>query len=265
MASELILQQSEVLVFLDALGVRRVPGIQTGRLVPHDANTRRQLLLSGITSLIEKGVMDLQDGIHILPRFLIDIFELIISPDVMVILRKDTPGQGGQTFLQYFAGDRCIELTFPSNTEYRFLEIPSAADVINRLYEIFPLRSEVIPIDLVQMSMSDFNRFMDLAEGTRTPGIAELIDQAVFTAELARIGLLEAFHQARFSGKLTILQMKGAEAVDAHDFMCLQGPQTAWLFRLDSADTSQIIIQPVTPQTCGEHFAQALGSLLRKL
>ena len=262
MAPELILKQAEILVFLDALGLSRLPGIDTGRLIPLSPELRRSMLLAGVSSLISKGVLVKQDEIHVLPSNLVELVRFIGTPEVLVICQKDTPGLGTQTFLLYLSRGRCVELTFPNSDTYRFTEIPSPEAVILRLMEIFPLQSEVMPGEGLQLSMSEFNRFMDMAEEKSKPGIAELIDHAVLAAELARTGLLEAFRRPRFSGKLTVLQMGGSEAVHARDFMCVQGRQTAWLFTLDPADTSQVLIDPVTPETCSVHLSKALAELL---
>jgi hypothetical protein len=239
---------------MDAVQAPGIVGLDALELVPRDPDEHRTLVASGIEQLQERGVLSVQDGVNVLDTTLLGMAMVIADPDLALITTRDTPGSGGQLFLHYKAKALVVEQTLPTEKEHR-LALVSATELVDRVLEIFPVRSEVPASDQhLTIKQDKFLQAKDLAEAGDKPKASEVLEKQGVDSGLAS-GLLSALVEPEFGGTLALLRCKKGQVVDGRNLAVVQGDKAAWLVRPTEPGSKEFAVS-----TCDAAFVRSLLS-----
>jgi hypothetical protein len=260
---ELICDRGEVLVFMDALGVERLPGLDMPKFQPQSQEEHRALLQAGLAELKRRQLVFQENGKVELPRQIVEAFAVLARPGLLAVIHRTTPGLGQQNFYHAIAAGRGVEWTFPTAETYRLATLSSAEGLLKRLYEILPLQGALTGLGTLSMPHAAVLQVDQLlVDGSRNAA-RDLYYQQARGAEAWRKALWHAINRHTFIATLTLLKIAGDEAVDAQDYLVIQGQESAWLFRQDAQELETILILPMTGELFTKEVAGAFSRLLR--
>src|SRR5512139_2769530 len=119
----ILLKRSEFLTLLNATRAQAVVGFKSEELFPEEAKLRA-LVLEGIESLKQRGLLRVENDLHVIDTDLLALMMVVSYPQLAAITTRDNPGTGQQLFLHYQASNVAVEQTLPDAATHRLVVLP---------------------------------------------------------------------------------------------------------------------------------------------
>lgn len=259
---DIILSQAEMLAVMAAVGTSLIPLIDNDRLVPDGQAAQRELTLHGLAALQARGLLRQEAEQMIMDGDLGMIGMALAFPQVVLILARDNPGLGRQQFLQYWYDPVQIELTMPTETQYRLAPLPDLATALERARQILPVSFTDTPAFTAEtMPTQPFFAAKTAAEQGNTAAALALFTQAGWAAATAQ-QFIATLQQPTLGGTLSLLRLVDQEVVDGRDLALVQDDTVAWLIRPQTPGEDRLVIEPVTAVAYSTAIIATLNSLL---
>ena len=236
----IVFSQAEMLVLMNALQPDDLIGIDSDALIPADRETHQALILAGMQQLIDRDLLVIKDGVHVLNRDLLAMAGVVAYPQIVTILLKDVPEVGQQQFTYYMSDQLIVEHTMPAAQQYRLATIPDLRAQMERMVAILPVQQQV------SRPGYDFTVPQDIFFRARERVLAGELGQADDALIAAGVGaessqaLLQAMAQPLFSGTVAYMAAEPPRVVDARNMAVLQGQDSAWAVFPVSAGQFQV-------------------------
>jgi hypothetical protein len=260
---EFILNQAEMLALMTAVNTSLIMGIDNERLVPDAQEKQAELAWQGIDSLKKRGLLRLENDTHIINGDLMMMATAIAFPQVMTFITRDLPGEGQQQFFHYRNDPVNVELTMPTEEQYRLAALPDAVAELERIRQILPVAftEETISVQqtIDQELFFQIKTWTDQGEFARA---GEALQANGFSAESAE-RLIQTIHSPTLGGTIAFMQVDDQEVVDGRNLALVQDEQVAWLMR--QAVPGELVLEVVTVTAVSYSTAllKALNSLLQ--
>ena len=136
------LDRAELLVLLDTVQADTIVGLPAEALATATPAERDVLLARGKASLLERGLLRVDDEGAPRPDLrLIALALLITRPQVVSLTIRNLNGQGKQLYLHYYADGVSIEHTLPTPETHRFVALMGVEEICERIIGVLPLHA----------------------------------------------------------------------------------------------------------------------------
>ena len=225
---ELVLERSEFLALLDAVGASAVVGFPSDDLFPADIEAHRQLVAEGHARLAARGLLRLApNGLRVIAAGLMQIALVVARPEVALVSVREIPGEGPQIFMHYLAADAVVEYTLPTERQHRLAPLAGREALVDRLLVLFPLPEDAGDVQALTLLPESFFAAKATAPSSTTDAVALLTDHGV-PADLAG-HLADALAAPTLLGTLALLRCEGATLSDARNPLLIVGHASAWM------------------------------------
>jgi hypothetical protein len=256
----ILLSQAEMLVLMHAVRPDDLIGIDSDVLIPAAPGVHQALIQSGIQQLVARGLMSIEDEVHVLNPDLLMIARIVAFPKIVTVLLKDVPEAGQQQFTYYQADQFIVEHSMPAANQYRFATLPDVKGQMERMAFILPTQQEPgQPNFDVEVPQDTYFR---VREQVLVSAMAAA-DRELKTLGLAPemvLALLSAMAKPRFSGTVAYLAAVPPRVVDARNLAVLQGQDSAWTMLPNAAGSLRL--RTVTADTLLEHLFEGWRDLV---
>jgi hypothetical protein len=256
----ILLSQAEMLVLMHAVRPDDLIGIDSDALIPAAPEAHQALIQAGIQQLVARGLMSIEDEVHVLDPDLLMIARIVAFPEIVTVLLKDVPEVGQQQFTYYQADQFIVEHTMPAANQYRFATLPDVKGQMERMAFILPAQQEPgRPNFDVEVPQDTFFRVRELVLAGALPAADHELQALGLAPETVQT-LLDAMVKPRFSGTVAYLAAVPPRVVDARNLAVLQGQESAWT--MFPSATGFLHLCTVTEDTLLEHLFEGWRSLV---
>lgn len=260
---EFILDQAEMLALMTAVNTSLIMGIDNERLIPDAQEKQAELAWQGIDSLKQRGLLRLENDTHIVDGDLMMMATAIAFPQVMTFITRDLPGVGQQQFFHYRTDPVNVELTMPTEEQYRLAALPDAVAALERIRQILPVTFAEDTISVQQTIEQElFFQIKTWAEQGKTSQAEEALQANGFAAESAA-QLVQTIHSPTLGGTIAFMQVDDQEVVDGRNLAMVQDDQSAWLIQQAVPGEPVLNVVTVTAVAYSTALLEALNSLLQ--
>lgn len=239
----LVFSRPELLALLDAVGANDLVGVDGDALLPDEREEHQKLVLEGIDSLIERGLLEIIDDVHVLNSELLAVIQIFAHPQLVFVVRKEVPGKGEQLFLYYQRDHYIVEHTMPQSGQFRFATIPNTLALINRIEFVLPVQEDAPSEDyrqtLEQKVYLGAQWLVNQGKGDEAEVV--LTDQGI--PEGISHLLVRALTAHKFAGVVGFVRVNNAEPTDAREIAVIQSDELAWMISHEEPGGDTVIIQ----------------------
>ena len=260
---EFILDQAEMLALMTAVNTSLIMGIDNERLMPDAQEKQAELAWQGIDSLKQRGLLRVEDDTHIVNGDLMMMATAIAFPQVMTFITRDVPGVGQQQFFHYRNDPVNVELTMPTEAQYRLAALPDAVVALERIRQILPVTFTEETISEQQTIEQElFLQVKTWAEQGAFSQAEEALQANGFAAASAE-RLVQTIHSPSLGGTIAFMQVDDQEVVDGRNLAMVQDDQVAWLMQQAVPGEPVLNVMTVTAVAYSTALLEALNSLLQ--
>lgn len=259
---EFQLNPAEMLALMTAVNTSLILGIDNDRLVPDQQEQQQELALQGIEQLKQRALIKIQNGTYVLDGDLGLMAAAVAYPQVLTFITRDLPGQGQQQFLHYRADPVNVELTMPTEEEYRLAALPDAVAALARIRQILPVTLDYKGAKVRQsLEQELFFAVKSLAEAGQQDQAGATLQEAGFPAEAAA-QFVQTLHSPTLGGTVAFMRVQDQKIVDGRNLAMVHDEQIAWLIYQATAGEASLIIETVTPVEYSTALLDTLNNLL---
>jgi len=225
----IVFSQAEMVVLMHAVRPEDLVGIDSTELIPTTPEKHQAMIRAGIEELVARGLISIENGVHILNPELLLIARIVAFPEIVTILLKDIPEAGQQKFAYYQADQFVIEHTMPAAQIYRFATLPDVKAQIERMAFILPVQQKTgQPGYDVTLSQECFFQAREQVMVGALDAAGRMLRAEGLPAATVD-ALVHAMASPRFSGTVAYLKVEPPRVVDAWNIAFLQGHGSAWV------------------------------------
>jgi len=260
---ETILNQAEMLALMTAVNTSLIMGIDNERLIPDAQEKQAELAWQGIDSLKQRGLLRLENDTHIVNGDLMMMAAAIAFPQVMTFITRDVPGVGQQQFFHYRTDPVNVELTMPTEVQYRLAALPDAVVALERIRQILPVT--FVEETISEQQTIDQELFFQVKTWAEQGEFlqAEEALQANGFADESAAQLVQTIHAPTLGGTIAFMQVEDQEVVDGRNLAMVQDEQAAWLIQQAVPGEPVLSVVTVTAVAYSTALLEALNSLLQ--
>ncbi len=261
MKIEFILDQAEMLALMTAVNTSLILGIDNDRLIPDTQNEQRTLALQGIEQLKQRQLLRVENGTNILNGDLGMMATALAYPQVITFITRDLPELGQQQFFHYRVDPVNLELTMPTEEQYRLAAIPNAVTSLARIRQILPVTFEQNQLQAQHtLGQEMFFQVKTLAEtGQQTEALAKL-QTAGFSVETAQ-QFTQVLQHPKLGGTIAFMHVRNQQIVDGRNLAMVQNEQIAWLIQQSTPGEPILSIKTVAVKTYSMALLDTLNNL----
>jgi len=251
---ELHLSHDELLVFLTIIGVPTMNGLEDDPLEGLDERVIAERLNSGEQSLINRGLLVIDENSVTLDDTLVALVGSSVAPDATFLLTRIEPDGSNEVHYFNVTSEITVEHYSPKAGIYRFTYIPDDEALTARLHTLLePLSSAPEPpaekIFHRPLSADAMTRFMQQCQEGATVEALQILVSAGWSQEAAR-PLVDAHISRPTWVGATAWHLRSGAPSSLGPLMIFQGEDRCWLATNMEDSPNEVLFQVTSGEQC---------------